>query len=101
MVLGTTIYGGLYPNKATGASLYGMAFLYADLTRNGDRFIRNRFEIYMDNIKTGQEEPLDFVFYVPKGMESLNGSRLPNVEATDDPDLIWTAHFAGEKEIWP
>ena len=44
---------------------------------------------------------LDFIFYVPDGMERLNGNKLPHVQPTNDPALTWTAHFDGGRVIWP
>jgi hypothetical protein len=51
-------------------------------------------------VQKGQEQAMDFTFYVPQGFESLGGSPLPNVVATDDPAKVFTVHFKGGQEIW-
>jgi hypothetical protein len=43
---------------------------------------------------------LDHSFYVPTGFGSLEAVRIPNVEETDDPGKIFTAHFHGGLEVW-
>jgi hypothetical protein len=45
------------------------------------------------------EKPLSFTVYVPHGYGSYNNHRIPNVEETDKPDLIFTAGFP-VNEIW-
>ena len=55
---------------------------------------------YVATVQKGQDQPMDFIFYVPPGYESLGGSPLPNVEVTEDPARILTVRFQGDKEVW-
>jgi hypothetical protein len=43
---------------------------------------------------------MDFMLYVPKGYGNLNGTRLPNIQETEDPGKVFTAVFQAGKEIW-
>jgi hypothetical protein len=43
---------------------------------------------------------LDFTIYVPPGFDNLSGAAIPNVEVSTDPSRVFTASFAGDKEIW-
>jgi hypothetical protein len=45
------------------------------------------------------EKLLPFTIYVPRGYGSYNQKRIPNVEETDKPGLIFTASFP-ENESW-
>jgi hypothetical protein len=106
---GTTLYGQEFPFKIGMPSLYSGALCYADLTQNEGRYvgaIRNQPQPgvvtrYLSMVSSGEAKPLDFKMFVPVGYENVAGSRVPNVEATTDPALIWTASFAGGKEVWP
>jgi len=107
--LGASLYGLDFPQSISFPSLYLGALLYADLTQNGGQYagkLRNEPNMenitrYIDEAPTGKTEPLDFVFYVPAGFDTLFGKPIPNVQVTDDPSKILTAHFAGGREIWP
>ena len=109
MYFGSMLYGGQFPHKVMFPGLYSLAFRYADLTQNEGRYtgkIPGRpngeaLDNYISGILNDQEKPLDFIFYVPNGYDTLNGSKLPNVEIPPDPALMLTAHFSGGSEIWP
>jgi hypothetical protein len=102
--LGVTLYGEQFPFRAGYASLYGLAFRYADLTQNEGRYagkVRSRPDPdALGRYTRGELKPLDFTFYVPPGYEKIAGSFVPSVAATDDPAKILTAAFSGAKEIW-
>lgn len=107
--VGALLYGLEFPMKIGFPSLYGLAFRYADLTQNEggysgrilsqpDPESANR---YVTEVLGGREKPLDFTFYVPGGYGNVGGSKVANVEETNDPEKIFTAVFAGGKEVWP
>jgi len=106
---GAAIYGIEFPNKIGFPSLYGSAFLYADLLQNEGRYagpIRNQpdpeaVQRYMAHVASGEGEPLDFVCYFPEGFDNLQGTHVPNVEITNDPLRLMTASFTGGREVWP
>jgi len=102
------IYGSQSPEAINSQSLYGAAFQYADKTRNGGAYtgstdqatsspvsIKNYFKAVSEGAN-----PLDFTLYVPAGYGSLEAHRIPNVEETDDPGKVFTAHFGGGAEVW-
>jgi hypothetical protein len=108
ILLTSAIYGSQSVEQINPASLYGIAFQYADTilnkhsyTGNTNRQKRNANPItaYLEAISMGID-PLDFVLYVPVGYGSLENVKIPNVVETDDPEKIWSAHFAAGKEIW-
>lgn len=107
--MGMALYGGDFPYKIAFPSLYSAAFFYADHTQNQGRYageIRTKpdpeaLDRYISNVLSGQEELLDFTFYVPAGYDNLSGNKIPNVVVTSDPAKILTASFEGGKEIWP
>ena len=101
ITLGMALYGDQFPDKIVFPSLYGWAFLYAGLTRNGGQCSPDSLDGYIRDAGGGKEPSLDFTLYVPEGYDALNGSRMPNVETTADPALVFTAHFSGGKEVWP
>jgi uncharacterized protein (DUF362 family) len=103
----TSLYGMDFPSKVNPASLYGFAFQYADKKFNGGKFTgrvgpasnSEAIQNYLENAGKNSS-PLDFLLYVPKGYANLNANRIPNVEETDDPVKIFTAHFKSGEEIW-
>ncbi len=107
--VGDILYGGQFPHHVRFPSLYSLAFQYADLTQNEARYTgkipsqpdREAIGRYTSDVLSAQAKPLDFVYYVPDGYDTVNGSKVPNVEATAEPTLILTAHFAGGYETWP
>jgi hypothetical protein len=107
--IGFSLYGREFPFKFGFPSLYGTVFLYADLTQNEGRYtgrIRSQPDPeaahrYVTEVLSGKAKPLDFTLYVPGGYGSVGGSNVPNVEETSDPEKIFTAVFAGGKEVWP
>jgi hypothetical protein len=103
--LGAAMYGVQFPNRITFAGLYSLALRYADLTQNEGHLagkLRNLpDEEALNRYAMGQENPLDFVFYVPEGYEKMGDVRVANVEVTADPAKVLTASFNGGKEVWP
>ena len=104
---GFAIYGLEFPLKVDLLSLYGQAFQYADKTLNGGSYTgglgpESDLEAANHYIKAVAEgaAPLNFVLYVPGGYGNLAGSSVPNVEETEDPDKIFTAHFNNGQEVW-
>ncbi|AKB80206.1 hypothetical protein MSHOH_3723 [Methanosarcina horonobensis HB-1 = JCM 15518] len=102
------IYGSQSPDSINFQSLYGTAFQYADKTRNGgaytgstDQLTSNPSSIknYLQAVSDGAD-PLNFTLYVPAGYGKLKAHRIPNVEETDDPRKVFTAHFGSGVEVW-
>ena len=54
---------------------------------------------YIEAVSKG-DDLLDFMLYVPKGYRALNGTSVPNVEETEDPDKVFSASFNKGKEVW-
>jgi hypothetical protein len=85
---------------------YGQAFRYADARWNGAKYCtpealkKNEDIIGRYHRECGSgTSPLPFVFYVPEGFGSAGGVKIPNVQETTDPGLVFTAGFDG-KEAW-
>jgi len=105
---GSNLYGIQFPSKITLLSLFGHAFRYADLTQNDAKYAGkvpgqpnpDALDKYFSELKDGQKKPLDFIFYVPAGFDTLANAKIPNVGVTTDPGKMLTAVFAGGKEIW-
>ncbi len=102
----TSIYGLEFPQRATLLSLYGFAFQYADKKLNGGEFTgpgpasgRESIQGYKEATEKGTP-PLDFTVFVPKGYGNLNGTRLPNMQETEDPGKVFTASFAQGRQVW-
>lgn len=102
------LYGDFSSDKVSIASAYGMAFSYADKTGNKgkytgsvDQMISDPHAVnkYFEAFSNGAA-PLDFTLYVPEGFGSLKNVKIPNVQETDDPAKIFTAHFNNGQEIW-
>ncbi|MCP4753838.1 MAG: DUF362 domain-containing protein, partial [Proteobacteria bacterium] len=108
MVTGNMMFGAGFPMGVEHPSFYTQALLYADLTQNGGQYAgeiwsqpdNEKIGGYFSQAVSGEIEPLDFTVYVPAGFETLSGNPIPNVEATDNPAKVFTASFAGGKEIW-
>jgi len=108
MIFTDFIYGSQSLQHIVLRSIYGAAFQYADKTLNGggytgscDQAISDPKCInkYFKAISSGGKR-LDFTLYVPDGYGCLENVKIPNVEETDDPGKVWTAHFCGGKEVW-
>ncbi len=107
--VGASLFGSGFPNTIAFPSLFGSAFLYADLTQNEGQYAGANYnapdpdvlERYISGVASGKEKPLDFTFYVPSGYETLSGNSIPNIEVTDDPSIVLTVSFSGGKEVWP
>jgi hypothetical protein len=106
--IGSFLYGAEYPYKVAYPSLYSAAFFYADQTQNDGRYagkIRSEpnpdaIGNYIAEVQNGLRQPLDFVFYVPEGFETLSGAQVPNVQSSSEPSQVLTVSFNGGKEIW-
>jgi hypothetical protein len=106
---GSTIYGMGYPLTTTIASLYGLAFQYADKAFNGGKYTgpaevtvdatSPALSDYLQSVAAGGE-PLPFLVYVPAGYGQLLGKPMPNIEETQDPNKVLTAAFNGGTEVW-
>ncbi len=107
-LLSNNIYGTQSSDQVSLGSLYGMAFSFADKIENKgiytgstDLMISDSSAIhaYFEAVSKGADL-LDFILYVPVGFGNLGDVKIPNVEETDDPDKIFTAHFNQGQEIW-
>jgi hypothetical protein len=81
--------------------------MWIDKTGNGgtytgstDQAISNPGAIagYFEAISKGVAPP-DFVLCVPKQYGLTGSGKIPNVQGTDDPAKIFTAHFRNGQEI--
>ena len=102
----TSIYGMEYPKNAGMISLYGFAFQHADRKMNDGKYVGRitapspqAIQNYAADTARGSS-PMDFTLYVPKGYGNLNGTRLPNIQETEDPARVFTADFQNGKEVW-
>ena len=106
--LGSNLYGNQFPARIILPSLFGHAFRYADLTQNDAKYAGkvpgrpnpDALDKYFSELKDGQKKPLDFIFYVPAGYDTLANAKIPNVEVTTDPGKMLTAVFSDGKEVW-
>ncbi|MBN1189744.1 MAG: DUF362 domain-containing protein [Dehalococcoidales bacterium] len=99
------VYGQAFPDRIDILmSLYGMAFSYADMKYNQGRYCspdaanEDIIGKYHKAI-AGGEAALPFTMYVPPGLGSYEGRKIPNTEETGDSQLVFLASFRGE-EIW-
>jgi hypothetical protein len=93
------VYGQTYPERFDAMmSPYGCAFRFADGTCGEPKYckhlIPNEDVIgkYHQAVARG-EGLLPFTFYVPRGLGFIGNAVVPNVEETDDPNLMFTAVF--------
>jgi hypothetical protein len=101
------IYGVQFPHAFETASLYGLAFRYADTQWGEGEYTgqrarkegRNLIERYHEAVADGAG-PLPFVLYVPTGFGKAKGADIPNVEEIDDPARILTVDFDRGREAW-
>ncbi|MHA2130098.1 MAG: DUF362 domain-containing protein [Promethearchaeota archaeon] len=104
--VGNLIYGFSFPFSIAFPSLYSNALFYADLTQNGGQYAGpiqpdlQAVNKYVSDVAKGEVKPLDFVLYVPAEFTALAGSKVPNVEITEDPMKMYTASFQNNQEIW-
>lgn len=107
-LLGISLYGAGFPFQPGFPSLYGSVILYADLTQKqgavlgvkGRPPVPDDIQRYVEAVRAGKHPPLDFVFYVPPGLEEMGGTPLPQVTATEDPGKVFTVHLNGGREVW-
>jgi len=105
--LGMSLYGQSFPFQPGYPSLYGSVIFYADMVQRQGKYLGSGIPPdpenvgrYVGGVQKGEEQALDFTFYVPPGFDSLGGAPLPNVVSTDDPSKVLTVSFEGGKEIW-
>jgi len=107
-LLSNNIYGAQLLDQVSLGSLYGMAFSYADKTGNDGLYTgsidqtesnHSAINTYFEEVSNGADL-LDFILYVPIGLGSIGGVKIPNVEETDNLEKIFTAHFNRGQEIW-
>jgi hypothetical protein len=94
------IYGQEFPGRLDLISPYGTALSYADARWNEVKYGKSQDAIgdYHKAVSAGSGL-LPFTFYVPKGFGASNGKNIPNVEETDNKNLVFTAGFP-DKETW-
>jgi hypothetical protein len=98
------LYGAAFPAAVDATnSLYGMAFQNADIKYNhGARTSRPSLEVFSKYQAEVEQEAksLPFVLYVPQGYGKIVSKPIPNVQETDDPNLIFTVSFDKGSEVW-
>jgi hypothetical protein len=107
-LLSAYVYGAQSPDQVNLGSLYGLAFSYADKTANKGTYSGSidpmisdpqAINAYFEAISKGADL-LNFILYVPVGLGSLAKVKIPNVEETQDPSIIFTSQFNHGQEIW-
>jgi hypothetical protein len=106
-LIGIRVFGQKFPELFdTIMSPYGFAFKYADIKFNAADYNKNQKTVQNGDIIGSYHRAVErgdvllpFTFYVPRGMGSIGGVTIHNVEETDDPDLIFTARF-DHGEAW-
>jgi len=101
------IYGQTFPDRFDlTMSPYGCSFRYADAKWNGAKYCNAQAMAQNEDIIGNYHKEVErggdllpFTFYVPRGLGSVGNTRVPNVDETEDPQLIFTASFNG-KEVW-
>jgi len=109
------IYGAGFPNQFdVFIAPYGQAFRYADLKWNGGKYAGsvplalglfatgagdNAIVKYHEAVAQGAAS-LPFTFYVPRGFGIAGSRQIPNVEETNDPNLIFIVSFNNDEEVW-
>jgi hypothetical protein len=108
VVFTSAIFGSISLGSLSLQSLYGLAFQYADKALNGGSYTGsknsaisdpNALPNYLRAVSEGAAS-LNFRLYVPVGFGRLESVKMPNVEETEDPNKIFTAHFSGGQEVW-
>jgi hypothetical protein len=104
----TQIYGNEFPNSFdVTMSPYGFAFQYADMKWNQGTYnvprtgsgVADDLSRYHRDVENGASL-LPFTLYVPPAYGKARNKKIPNVEETDDPGLIFTASFNDGCEVW-
>jgi len=103
----TRIYGQMFPDRFDlMMSPYGCSFRYADTRWNGAKYCNDQAMAQSEDIIGDYHKAVEqgggllpFTFYVPRGLGSVVNTLVPNVEETEDPQLMFTASFNG-KEVW-
>jgi hypothetical protein len=102
-----SLYGSQIMANISLGSIYGNAFQYADKSMNGGSYSGSKeapstsdsINKYFKAISEGKA-PLDFTLFVPPGYGKIENELIPNVKETDDPVLMFSAHFNGGQEVW-
>ena len=100
------LYGGRVPASVDMMSPYGLAFQYADQKWNGGKYTGGKPAPGADPIGQyfkdleGGAKPLPFTMFVTRGHGKVGGKTIPNVEETQDVNLILTASFNKGSETW-
>jgi hypothetical protein len=100
------IFGFKYPARVGIACLYGVACTFADFRQNDRKFMGKipglanpkGPQMYVEAVREGRMNPLDFTFYVPAG---VGGTDLPNVQESTDPHQVFTVLFEEGSIQWP
>ncbi len=101
----TQIYGNQFPDSYdVVASLYGLAFQYADVKWGQGKYTGARsgagdISRYHRDVEHGAGL-LSFTLYVPPAYGKTGDKKIPNAEETDDPSRIFTASFNDGREMW-
>jgi len=101
-----TIFGYRYPARVGMACLYGFVCAFADHRQNDRKFMgkvpglpnTKGPQMYVEAVREGRMQPLDFNFYVPAG---VGGMDLPNVQESADPNQVFSVLFEGGSILWP
>ena len=101
------LFGQEFPHYLSPASMYGCAFQYADSVFHDGKWTGGAvdpskpeaLDVYIDAVRRG-EESLRFTVFVPKGYGIVEEKKLPNVQETEDPELVFTADFNNSQEVW-
>jgi len=101
------LYGSKFPEQFDVASLYGLAFRYADTKWGDGKYTimqadsgRSGPMLQYHTAVAGGAAPLPFVLYVPPGYGEADTTDIPNIEETSDPAKVFTVDFDNGHEAW-
>ncbi|MBW1710603.1 MAG: DUF362 domain-containing protein, partial [Deltaproteobacteria bacterium] len=107
MIISKGIYGVEFPARFGAMCPYGYALCYADLKWGEGKYTGGEIpNIENDNVEKYRQAlaegaaPLPFVIYVPGGFGKSGESAIPNIEETENPNLLFTAAFDNGLEVW-
>ena len=100
------IFGFKYPARVGIACLYGVVCTYADYRQNDRKFMGKMPglanpkgpQMYVEAVREGRIQPLDFTFYVPAG---VGGTDPPNVQESADPNQVFPLFLKRGASEWP